>query len=216
MANLLSNDFFYSSKLGFEFEFFSNLNRNEIVDTLGKSLGKKIILFNKYHSDFKPTKDIFKLEPDYSGGSKMNELITGPLPYFEAIVILIKTLKWIDQYGYTDKKCAFQFGVSIDTSIFPSIPSVSQLNPLKFILGFNENFVYKRFPERMGSLYAKSIKRILPANKFVDPQNISFIDENLFEVPMEKNMGINLTKLSDGYFEVRYLGGKDYQKNTIQ
>jgi hypothetical protein len=142
----------------------------------------------------------------------MTEFITGPLPYFEAIAILIKTLKWIDLNGYTDKKCAFQFGVSVDTSIFPEVPPVSQLNPLKFILGFDENIIYKRFPERMGSLYAKSIKRILPANKFVDPSNISFIDKNLFEVPVEKNMGINFTKLQDGYFEVRYLGGKDYQK----
>jgi len=212
LANLLTNDFFYSSKLGFEFEFYSNLNRNEIANELGKVLGKKVLLFNKYHSNFKPTKDIFKLEPDYSGGSKMVEFITGPLPYFEAIVILIKTLKWIDENGYTDKKCAFQFGVSIDTSIYPEVPPMGQINTLKYILGFDENFIYKRFPERMGSLYAKSIKRILPINKFVDPTNISFIDKNLFEVPLEKNMGINFLKLPEGYFEVRYLGGKDYQK----
>lgn len=212
MANLLSNDFFYSAELGFELEFYSNLNRNEIVSSLGKVLGKKILLFDKYHSNFVPTKDIFKLEPDYSGGSKMVELITGPLPYFEAMTILIKALKWIDENGYTDKKCAFQFGVSIDTSIYPDIPPVSKLNILKFILGFDENIVYKRFPDRMGSLYAKSIKRIVPANKFVDPSNISFIDKNLFEVPLEKNMGINFLKLPEGYFEVRYLGGKDYQK----
>jgi len=212
LANLLSNDFFYSAKLGFEFEFYSNLNRTEIADGLGKELGKKILLFNKYHSNFKPTKDIFKLEPDYSGGSKMVEMITGPLPYFEAIAILIKTLRWIDLNGYTDKKCAFQFGVSIDTSIFPDVPPVTQLNILKFILGFDENVIYKRFPDRTNSLYAKSIKRILPSNKFVDPSNISFIDKNLFEVPLEKNMGINFLKLPEGYFEVRYLGGADYQK----
>lgn len=212
MANLLTNDFFYSTKLGFEFEFYSNLNRNEIANQLGKVLGKKVLLFKKYHSSFKPTKDIFKLEPDYSGGSKMVEFITGPLPYFEAIVILIKTLKWIDENGYTDKKCAFQFGLSVDTSIYPDVPPMNQLNTLKYILGFDENFIYKRFPERSGSLYAKSIKRIVPVNKFVDPTNVSFIDKNLFEVPLEKNMGINFLKLPEGYFEVRYLGGKDYQK----
>lgn len=210
--NLSSRDYFYSANIGFEFEFFSNLNRNEIVENLGKAIGKKIILFNKYHSKFKPTKDIFKLEPDYSGGSKMVELITGPLPYFEAIPVLIRILKWIDLNGYTDKKCAFQFGVSIDTSIFPEVPPVSKMNMLKFILGFDENVIYKRFPERANSLYAKSIKRITPTNKFVDPSNISFIDKNLFNVPVEKNMGINFLKLPEGYFEVRYLGGKDYQK----
>ena len=142
----------------------------------------------------------------------MVEFITGPLPYFEAIVILIKTLKWIDENGYTDKKCAFQFGVSIDTSIYPDVPPISQLNILKFILGFDENVVYQKFPDRVGSLYAKSIKRIIPANKFVDPSNVSHIDKNLFEVPLEKNMGINFLKLPEGYFEVRYWGGKDYQK----
>lgn len=212
MAKSLSNDFFFSVKVGFEFEFYSNLNRNEIALSLGKTIGKKILVFKKYHSKFIPTKDIFKLEPDYSGGSKMVEVITGPLPYFEALPILIKTLKWIDENGYTDKKCAFQFGISIDTSIYPEISSINQLNILKFILGFDENIIYKGFPERKGSLYAKSIKRIIPANKFVEPSNISFIDKNLFEVPVEKNMGINFLKLPEGYFEVRYLGGKDYQK----
>ena len=210
--NLSSRDYFYSVDCGFEFEFYSNLNRSEIAENLGKSIGKKIVLFNKYHSSFKPTKDVFKLEPDYSGGSKMVELITGPMPYFEAIPVLIRVLKWIDANGYTDKKCAFQFGISINTSIYPDILPVASLNILKFILGFDENFIYKRFPDRVNSLYAKSIKRIIPTNKFVDPSNISFIDKNLFEVPIEKNMGINFLKLPEGYFEVRYLGGKDYQK----
>jgi len=211
--NRVTNDFFYCVKIGFEFEFYSNLNRNEIAQDLGKTLGKKILVFNKYHTKFKPNKDTFKLEPDYSGGSKMVELITGPLSYYEALPILIRTLKWIDLNGYTDKKCAFQFGVSIDTSVYPEIPPVEQINILKFILGFDENIIYKRFPERQGSLYAKSIKRIIPSNKFVDPTNLSFIDKNLFEVPIEKNMGINFLKIPEGYFEVRYLGGKDYQKN---
>jgi len=161
--DLNKSNFFYSVKLGFEFEFYSNLNREEIAQNLGKELGKKIVVLNKYHSKLKPSADIFKLEPDYSGGSKMVELITGPLPYYEAIPILIRTLKWIDLYGYTDKKCAFQFGIDIDTSIYPEIPPVSQLNILKFVLGFDENIVYKSFAERANSLYAKSIKRVIPS-----------------------------------------------------
>lgn len=211
MGNLLNNDFFYSVKLGFEFEFYSNQNRNDIAENLGKVLGKKVLVFGKYHSKFKPSDKIFKLEPDYSGGSKMVEFITGPLPYFEAIPILIRALKWISENGYTDKKCAFQFGISFDTSIYPEIPKMTHMNILKFILGFDESSLYVDFPERQDSLYAKSIKRIIPTNKFVDPSDISFIDKNLFEVPVEKNMGINFLKLQDNYIEVRYLGGTDYQ-----
>jgi hypothetical protein len=212
LANLLSNDFFYSAKIGFEFEFFTNLNRNDVANKLGKILGKKILVFKKYHSNFVPTKDTFKLEPDYSGGSKMVELITGPLPYFEAIPILIRTLKWIDENGYTNKKSAFQFGLSFDNSIYPLIPSISHLNKLKFLLGFDEEFIYTRFPERRDSLYAKSIKRIVPSNRFIDPSNLSYIDKNLFDIPLEKNMGINFLKMPEGYIEIRYLGGSDYQK----
>lgn len=207
-----NNNFLNLVKIGFEFEFYSNLKRKKIANSLSKILRKKILVFDDYHSNFKPTKDIFKLERDYSGGSKMVELITGPLYYFESIPILIKILKWIEENGYTDKKCAFQFGISIDDSNYINIPSFKHLNILKFILGFDENFIYKRFPERKDLLYAKSIKKIIPLNKFVDFSTLTTIDENLFKVPLDKNMGINFLKLSEGYLEVRYIGGSDYQK----
>ena len=45
--DISTRDFLYSAQCGFEFEFFSNLNRNEIADSLGKTLGKKILLFKK-------------------------------------------------------------------------------------------------------------------------------------------------------------------------
>ena len=44
----------------------------------------------------------------------MNELITGPMPYAEAIPVLIKVLHWIDENGWTTDKCAFQFSISFD------------------------------------------------------------------------------------------------------
>jgi hypothetical protein len=199
-----------------EFEFYSNFTKKEIAKQLSPEIGKKIHVFKKYHSKFVPTREQFKLEPDYSGGSKMTELITGPLPYFEAIPILIRILKWIDENGYTDKKCAFQFGVSFDKSIYPSLPSIESLNLLKFVLGFDEDYIWERFPDRRGSLYAKSIKKITPANKFLSPGKLSYIDKNQYKVPVEKNNGINFTKLKDGYFEVRYLGGSDYQRKYVQ
>ena len=103
-----------ASVIGFEFEFFSNMIRGRIVDSLSKLLGKKVILSSKYHSKIPVSSEVFKLEPDYSGGSKMNELITGPMPYSEAIPVLIKVLRWIDENGWTNDKCAFQFSISFD------------------------------------------------------------------------------------------------------
>lgn len=200
-----------SAILGFEFEFFSDVVRGRIVDSLSNLLGKKVILSSKYHSKIPVNSSTFKLEPDYSGGSKMNELITGPLPYNEAIPVLIKVLHWIDQNGWTNDRCAFQFSVSFDKHN-RELEKMENLDKLKFILGIDENVVYSNFGNRTNNVYAKSIKKIVPQNRFSILENINTIDPKLFKLPDEKYYGANFTKLPKGYVEIRYLGGKDYQK----
>lgn len=200
-----------SAILGFEFEFFSDMVRGRIVDSLSKLLGKKVILSSKYHSKIPVNSSTFKLEPDYSGGSKMNELITGPLPYNEAIPVLIKVLHWIEENGWTNDRCAFQFSVSFD-KYNRELEKMENLDKLKFILGIDENLVYSNFGNRTNNVYAKSVKKIVPQNKFSILENINTIDPKLFKLPDEKYYGANFTKLPKGYIEIRYLGGKDYQK----
>lgn len=200
-----------SSVLGFEFEFFSEMVRGRIVESLSKLLGKKVILSDKYHSKIPVSADSFKLEPDYSGGSKMNELITGPMPYGEAILVLIKVLKWIEANGWTTDRCAFQFSISFDPHE-RKLEKMERLDRMKFILGIDEGIVYSSFGNRTNNVYAKSLKKIVPVNKFSILENITTIDPKLFKLPGEKYYGANFTKLQDGYVEIRYLGGKDYQK----
>jgi hypothetical protein len=91
---ILDQNFYYAAKIGFEFEFMSSFTRDEIAERIGEDLGKQVKVFRKYHSKFSPTRDVFKLEPYFSGGLKMVELITGPMDYFEAIPVLIRILKW--------------------------------------------------------------------------------------------------------------------------
>lgn len=200
-----------SSVLGFEFEFFSEMVRGRIVESLSKLLGKKVVLSDKYHSKIPVSADSFKLEPDYSGGSKMNELITGPMPYGEAIPVLIKVLKWIEANGWTTDRCAFQFSISFDPHD-RKLEKMERLDRMKFILGIDEGIVYSSFGNRTNNVYAKSLKKIVPVNKFSILENITTIDPKLFKLPGEKYYGANFTKLQDGYVEIRYLGGKDYQK----
>jgi hypothetical protein len=201
-----------ASVIGFEFEFFSNMVRGRIVESLSKLLGKKVILSSKYHSKIPVTSEVFKLEPDYSGGSKMNELITGPLPYAEAIPILIKVLKWIDENGWTNDKCAFQFNISFDKMRKDVGMRMENLDRLQFILGIDEGMIYSKFGNRMNNVYAKSIKKIVPRNRFASIDDLTTIDPKLFKLPDDKYYGANFTKLKDGYIEIRYLGGRDYQK----
>ncbi len=200
-----------SAIIGFEFEFFSEMVRGRIVDSLSKLLGKKIILSNKYHSKIPVSADTFKLEPDYSGGSKMNELITGPLPYSEAMPVLIKVLRWIDENGWTNDRCAFQFSISFD-KFDKSLRRMEELDKLQFILGIDEGLIYSKFGNRTNNVYAKSIKKVVPRNRFSILENITTIDPKIFKIPDEKYYGANFTKVPKGYIEIRYLGGRDYQK----
>lgn len=200
-----------SAVLGFEFEFFSEMVRGRITESLSKLLGKKVILSNKYHSKVPVNSNTFKLEPDYSGGGKMNELVTGPLPYAEAISVLIKVLHWIEQNGWTTDKCAFQFSLSFNKSD-RSLGRMEELDKLKFILGIDENLIYSDFGNRQNNVYAKSIKRVVPRNRFSILENISSIDPKVFKIPDEKYYGANFSKIPQGYIEIRYLGGRDYQK----
>jgi len=200
-----------SALLGFEFEFFSEMVRGRITESLSKLLDKKIILTNKYHSKIPVSSEVFKLEPDYSGGGKMNELVTGPLPYAEAIPVLIKVLKWIDENGWTTDKCAFQFSLSFD-KFDRSIKRMEELDRLQFILGIDEGLIYSKFGNRKNNVYSRSIKKVVPRNRFSILENVSHIDPKLFRIPDEKYYGANFTKVPKGYIEIRYLGGKDYQK----
>lgn len=202
------------SVLGFEFEFFSEMTRKEIAEDLGKFLGKKIHTSSTYHSRFKPTQDVFKLEPDYSGGEKMMELITGPIPYDESMLILSRVLSWIRENGWTSEKSAFQFNLSFDEGILKHKNKISQIDKLRFILGLNEDFIYERFGNRRHNLYARSVRDLTPINKFMMAEKVNNVDSKLFKLPDTKYYGINFSKITNDYFEVRYLGGKGYERKS--
>jgi len=199
--------------VGVEFEFYSNLPLEKTRESLSSLLNKKIRIEDKAHSDFKPTDKEFKLEPDMSGGKGLVELVTGAISYGNARKMIIDTLAWIDKNGYTTEKSSIHLNVSFDSKKVNKPEFIQRMDPLKFILDFNEDEVYKMFPNRKDSVYAKSIKWCVPkieASYFNGQQ----INPKSFDFPKEKYYGVNFEKLSLGYLEFRYIGGKDYQKKT--
>jgi len=204
--------------VGLEFEFFSPLSRKVLASKLSKLLNKKVIASDVYHSNIKVSDFIFKIEPDYSGGKRMNELITGPLSYFEAINILIKVYKFIDEYGFTNEKSGCHINISLNDFGLNLKYKTENLNVFKFILNYNEDEILKLFPnkESIQKIYKNSIYYIFPRNKFLSTYDISAI-KNMnhldFIFPSSKYFGVNFNKLnseSGGYLEVRYVGGKNY------
>lgn len=198
------------SKIGIEFEFFSNFDLKKTKEELSNLLGKKIRIEEKAHSDFAPTYDTWKMEPDNSGGSGMIELVTGSLPYAETKIVIAKMLKWIKENGSTNDKCSIHINISFDGEKLGTSVNISKLDIGKFVLNFDEEAVYNAFPNRRDSVYAKTIKFIVPLSGMTQPSSANTLWKNYMFVK-EKYYGVNFSKIPKNYIEFRYLGGKDYQ-----
>ncbi len=199
------------SKIGFTFEFFANEKVKEAKDSLANSLNKRIRIEERNHIDFLPTDNTFKLIPNYARIPGMISLSTGLLPFVEAKLILSKTLKWIRENGSTSDKCSLHIRLSFDSEKLGPIVNISQLDIGKFVLNFDEDKVYSAFPERKDTIYAKSIKFIMPFGGMAQSspgktmwKNYMFIDDKYY--------GIDFTGIGKGHIDFKYLGGKDYEK----
>jgi len=216
------------AKIGIEFEFYSNMeNVFDTARSIAKFIGKRVVVpmsmssLGKpkplYHSPVTPTDKIFKLEPDYSGGKKMCELVTGPMKYSEARNIIIKMFEWIQMNGYTNDRCSIHANVSIDPNKISTPIPISQMNFAKFILSFDEDKTFQVFPKRKGSVYARSIDSIRPNKIFFYTANNQNLGRNTLTLPVdEKYYGVNFLKAEKNYLEYRYMGGKGYEKKTRQ
>jgi hypothetical protein len=207
-----------NSLVGFEFEFYmKDLSFYKTLEMLNNELSPvKVWGFRKYHSDFTPDKDNFKIEPDLSGGNNLVELVTGPLDYFDAKYYFIKIIKFIQNYGYTNDKCSIHFNLSFKKEE----KNLNDLNILKLILNTDEEEIYKYFPSRKDNVYAKTIKKIIPYKEY-DFFNIPIgVVKNNIRIPNDKYYGVNFLNINNDIktqrLEFRYIGGKDYEKNPGQ
>ena len=192
-----------------------HFDKKEAAQEQGKIYSPEIIdKSKKVKKSLTPTASSLVLKRDYSGGKEMNEVVTGPLPYEEARVAIIKVCNWIKNNGWTDDKCSMHLNVSFNPFLSKLKFGASHIEPLKLILSYDEKFVYDRFPRRKNNVYARSIYQILPVNKFIFQGNAENIDPTNFIVPDEKYYGINFTKRVFDYLEFRYVGGKDYERSV--
>jgi hypothetical protein len=142
----------------------------------------------------------------------MVELVTGPLDYYDAKYYLIKIVKFIQNYGYTNEKSSIHFNLS-----FNGDKNLNDLNTLKLILNTDEDEIYRVYPSRKDNVYAKSVKKMIPFKEY-DFFNISIdVVKNNLRLPNDKYYGINFLHINNEKesqrLELRYIGGKDYEKN---
>ena len=199
--------------IGFEFEFYTDKSYYKLLEFLNRELNPiKVHGRRKYHSDLEVDEYNFKIEPDLSGGPNLVELITGPMPYHNAKLTLLKILNILQKYAKTDDKCSLHINVSFDKNISEKV--LDQLNKLKMILNVDEDLVYKYFPNRKNNFYAKSVRKLIPFKGYDYVNDAINILINNIELPDTKYYGINLKESFNGRLEFRYIGDKDYQFKT--
>jgi len=199
--------------IGFEFEFYTEKSYYKLLELLNRDLYPiKVHGYRKYHSSMNVDDKNFKIEPDLSGGVDLVELITGPMPYIDSRIILLKILKILKNYANTNDKCSLHINISFDDEH----KDIQKINLLKIILNVDEDMIYDYFPERKDNFYAMSIKNIIPYKDFDFVGSASHIIENNIELPDTKYRGINLNKIKKGRLEFRYIGGTNYHLETTK
>ena len=207
----------YNAVVGFEFEFYShNKSYFKLLEYLNNEFSKigiKFWGFRKYHSNFKPSTKDFKIEPDFSMGQNGVELISGPLPYYDSKIILLKILKILQDHAFTNDRCSLHINISFDKNKTDNV--LDYLNPLKMILNVDEDMIYRYFPERVNNIYAVSVKKLIPFKDYQFTNTSVNLLKNNLQLPDDtKYYGINLSNVVEGRLEFRYIGGKDYQFRT--
>ena len=209
-----------SSKLknavvGMEFEMYmKDLSFYKTLELLNQEMSPmKVHGFREYHPDFKPDENNMIITPDLSGGSNMIEIITGPLSYYDAKYYLVKIVKFIQTHGYTNEKSSIHFNLSFNDDKM----NLNDLNILKLILTTDEDEIYRIYPSRKNNVYAKSVKKMIPYKEY-DFFNIPIsVVKNNLRTPNDKYYGINFLNINNDKesqrLELRYIGGKDYEKN---
>jgi len=204
-------DILTKSIIGFEFEFYTERSYYKLLELLNRELYPiKVHGFRKYHSAMEVDDKNFKIEPDLSGGYDMVELITGPMPYVDSKIILLKILTILKDYANTNEKCSLHVNISFDEDY----KNIGNLNQLKILLNIDEDLIYNLFPERKDNFYAMSVKNMIPFKDFDFIGSGSKIIENNIELPDTKYRGININKIRKGRLEFRYIGGKNYHLET--
>lgn len=197
------------SKIGFRFEFLANDSFIQARESLAITLNKKIRVND--HTNFLPSSDLFKIGHDATGASNMIYLSTGLIPFSEAKIILSKTLKWIRENGSTNDKCSLHVKVSFDGNKLGPSANMSKLDIGKFVLNFDEDMIYDQFKGRKDSIYAKSIKFIMPFSGMTQSspsktmwRNYMFINDDFYAV--------DFATMTSGYITFKYIGGANYEK----
>ena len=196
------------SQIGLVFEFYSTKETNFMVEELGSLIGKNIVITND--ESFNPSYTNAILLKEYDAKRSRYQLSIAQQNYHSVIPIIDAVSGWISEHCETTFDTQLKVSLSFDHRHLQTLSSVSQMNPTKLILKFDENEVYKRFPEQKGSPYALSIKNLAPISNYINESEIENNIKYILTTPYAEYYGINFKEYTRGILQCNYIGGKDY------
>jgi len=198
---------FESSGVGLSFDFISPYSRQDLASKFAKVLRRRV----SFGIDKDVTLGEARLSPIYSGGFKMNRLRIGRMPYYEAQQIMMSAMDAIGQFGHTDEKCDMIMAVSVECNS----GSTKDLDPMKFIMNFNEaKFISDWAKNKSGMTYKLRLESLYMTKPFERPYHnmneaIYYKD---YIIPESMYFGTNLASIQKGCVEFKYAGGRNYER----
>lgn len=200
--------------VGLRFQFYTTKESAFIVDALGKLTGKNIVLTNE--ATYNPSYSNAILIKEFEAARPRYEFCIAPQNYHSILPIIDEVTSWISENCSTSYDTGLKASISFNHRHLDTLQSISQMNPARLILKFDENFVYQRFPNQKGSPYALSIKSLTPSSSYINESDIENHVQNVLNTSFAEFYGINFKEYTRGILECNYIGGDDYASKPKQ
>lgn len=197
-----------SSYVSFDADFYST-DINTFANYLNSSIGEKIEIFDENTNVY--SREIFYISKSFEYGKERYKIISPLDSYSKSRKVLISIFDAIKNYGYTDSSCIFEIKLTVKRDKY----RIKDLNVLKFILQFDEDEIFKLFPNQKDSIYIKSIKNFIPENKFYRPKLLKLKDFK-YILPNMNFFGTTFNDIKSGFINFKYIGGEKYEEKTTQ
>jgi len=202
------------SEVGLVFEFYSTKESNFIVDDLTRLTSKNIVLTNETSYNASYSNAI--LLKEYDATRSRYQLQIAQQNYHSIIPIIESVTKWISESCETTLDTLLKVTLSFNHRQLDTLSSISQMDPTRLILKFDESEVYKRFPEQVNSPYALSIKNLAPITNYINESEFENNIKYILTTPYSEFYGINFKEYTRGILECNYIGGKGYADKTAE
>lgn len=204
------NEVFENTTIGLIFEFYSSKDTQFIIKDLNRLTVKNIVLTNR--DDYIASFGNAILLKEYEGKKPRYSFKMAQQDFHSMIPILKEVNEWLSVSANCTYDTALKVSLSFNHKNLQTLKDISGMIPTKLILGFNEDYIYKRFPKQKYSPYALSIEKIIPLNEQIYTNDIFKNINHILNIPKTNYYGINFENYTRGILEFNYIGGKDYSE----